>query len=636
MCLAFASAYHQSGMKKSLRLAFFAFLVIALTFALGAGASAGGRLSMSCVTGGDTTADIEVSVVDETGQELETAQYSDVGTVMNAMTFTFEGGSIISLECSWGTFLAGPTVDGDKVTATWVCGAAGDGIIFTITVSAEAEEETEPPEPVTTALAVNYTDALAMLHTAGVRVDGSVEITGGKMYVDGREAELSPSASGLVGEIEGEAAPSSVIVIVLFYNTGKAEMSARFSDSFDVNVDGGTLTVSAGYQTVVLDIEGYGFRILDAGDTAGSLPEPASSDGQRFLGWKDGSGNIVTPGDRIYSDTVLKPVYASVTGYENCEVHVMNEDNELISVLEEKYGKVDLSSVRIRLLGSEAYSNEDYFSNGWDESFNKYVVHNCTAEAGGVDSYANTHIPAEELSGITVFADTYSGPVRHTIALEELRIEEHDGVVELYLYDEPYLELDTRGRFAYMQGRTDSRFAPEESITRAEAASIIYRCLTSDSRSSLTEAGYFSDVSPVSWYGEAVSMLSGAGLVNGYSDGGFHPNEYITRCEFSAIAVRLLGAGELTRAGLFSDTAGCWAEGYINRAAQLGLVSGYSDGSFRPYNYITRAEAAKLMNAILGRETSNFVWSLREWDDVLPEAWYYLDVLAATTGEIRS
>ena len=62
----------------------------------------------------------------------------------------------------------------------------------------------------------------------------------------------------------------------------------------------------------------------------------------------------------------------------------------------------------------------------------------------------------------------------------------------------------------------------------------------------------------------------------------------------------------------------------------------YSDGSFRPYNYITRAEAAKLMNAILGRETSNFVWSLREWDDVLPEAWYYLDVLAATTGEIRS
>lgn len=71
---------------------------------------------------------------------------------------------------------------------------------------------------------------------------------------------------------------------------------------------------------------------------------------------------------------------------------------------------------------------------------------------------------------------------------------------------------------------------------------------------------------PVSWYGEAVSMLSGAGLVNGYSDGGFHPNEYITRCEFSAIAVRLLGAGELTRAGLFSDTAGCWAEGYINRA----------------------------------------------------------------------
>lgn len=122
MCLAFASAYHQSGMKKSLRLALFAFLVIALTFALGAGASAGGQAQHVVRYRRRHDGRYRGLRRRRDGQELETAQYSDVGTVMNAMTFTFEGGSIISLECSWGTFLAGPTVDGDKVTATWVCG----------------------------------------------------------------------------------------------------------------------------------------------------------------------------------------------------------------------------------------------------------------------------------------------------------------------------------------------------------------------------------------------------------------------------------------------------------------------------------------------------------------------------------
>ena len=84
-----------------------------------------------------------------------------------------------------------------------------------------------------------------------------------------------------------------------------------------------------------------------------------------------------------------------------------------------------------------------------------------------MDSYANTHIPAEELSGITVFADTYSGPVRHTIALEELRIEEHDGVVELYLYDEPYLELDTRGPLRLHAGGGRIAALPPRRASRA-------------------------------------------------------------------------------------------------------------------------------------------------------------------------
>ena len=69
-------------------------------------------------------------------------------------------------------------------------------------------------------------------------------------------------------------------------------------------------------------------------------------------------------------------------------------------------------------------------------------------------------------------------------------------------------------------------------------------------------------------------MLSGAGLVNGYSDGGFHPNEYITRCEFSAIAVRLLGAGELTRITGLSASA---TSQHLARMRDEGLIDSQRD-----------------------------------------------------------
>lgn len=626
-------------------IAFFAAVLL-----LGGSAATTNRLEISCTTGGVDAKAITVTVIDENGAELESQSFDNISTTLNAMTFVYKGGEIISLSCTNGIFMSGPVISGDTATATWICSSLGSSSEFTITVKAEAAPEPPPDEspahetpstedpadPVVTSLSIDYSDALSMLHTAGIRVDNDTQLLGSTLSVDGREIELNAGSSSFTGEFPGQLDGSSVIVIIIFYSNGSTQMSARFTDSFDISFADGTLSIGSADETVMLELDGFGFQIIGLGDRIGSLPEPEVQEGETFLGWQDEAGNIVSSDSRIYSDTKLTPVFSSVTEFADCEVRVMNTDGELISFLEEKYGRVDISSVRIRLLGDGVYSNEDYFENTWNSDFSSYIISNCTAQSDGVDERANTHIPADEISGITIFADTYSGPVRCELTLDDIHINVSDSrVVEISLKSEPHLELDTRGRFAYMQGRTDTLFAPEESITRAEAAAIIYRCLTTDSLGSLEQRGRFYDVSSWDWYADAVELLSGAGLFNGYADGGFHPDNSITRGEFAAIAVRLLGVDELNGVSVFTDTDGHWAEGSINRAAQLGLVSGYEDGSFHPDSTITRAEAAKLINGMLGRDTSGFVWSTVDWDDVPPGSWYYLDVIAATTGSVR-
>ena len=92
-----------------------------------------------------------------------------------------------------------------------------------------------------------------------------------------------------------------------------------------------------------------------------------------------------------------------------------------------------------------------------------------------------------------------------------------------------------------MDGRGERIFAPGDGITRAEAASMFYRCLTEESRESLDERGDFADVRRGSWYYDAVTILAGAGVAEPRADGRFYPDEYITRAEFVTLAARASG-----------------------------------------------------------------------------------------------
>ena len=196
--------------------------------------------------------------------------------------------------------------------------------------------------------------------------------------------------------------------------------------------------------------------------------------------------------------------------------------------------------------------------------------------------------------------------------------------------------LNGDDHYAYIIGYPEGDVRPNGQITRAEVATIFFRMLTDEARTRYwnTENSY-TDVALEAWYNNAVSTAAVAGIVSGYPDGTFAPNAPITRAEFAAIAARF-DSGPYTGDDYFSDTAGHWANEYINRAAQRGWISGYEDGTFKPEQKITRAEAMTLVNNILNRKPENadslddemIAWP----DNSDTSAWYYLAVQEATNS----
>ena len=192
-----------------------------------------------------------------------------------------------------------------------------------------------------------------------------------------------------------------------------------------------------------------------------------------------------------------------------------------------------------------------------------------------------------------------------------------------------------RDSFAYIIGRDDGLVHPEAEITRAEVATIFFRLLTEDSRGHYwSQSNSYGDVDAGAWYNNAVSTLSNAGILYGKPGNLFDPDASITRAEFAAIAVRFFG-GEYEGEDQFSDIGGHWASNEINRAYMNDLVKGYTDGTFRPDNDITRAEAITIINRVLERAPHKdyLLDDMITWPDNTDTAkWYYADVQEATNS----
>ena len=196
--------------------------------------------------------------------------------------------------------------------------------------------------------------------------------------------------------------------------------------------------------------------------------------------------------------------------------------------------------------------------------------------------------------------------------------------------------LNGDDHFAYIVGYPDGNVKPGSSITRAEVATIFFRLLTEDVRTAnSTQANSLSDVSRGQWFNHAISTLSSMGIVKGNPDGTFDPDAPITRAEFAAIAARFDDKNTNTTSN-FSDIASHWAKDEIGVAANKGWINGYPDSTFRPDQYITRAEAMTLVNRVLNRlpeKSDDLLDDMIKWpDNADASVWYYLAVQEATNS----
>ena len=182
----------------------------------------------------------------------------------------------------------------------------------------------------------------------------------------------------------------------------------------------------------------------------------------------------------------------------------------------------------------------------------------------------------------------------------------------------------------YINGYENGSFKPEGNMTRAEAAAMLARLQGLDL--SNTARPNFIDVRS-GWYNAVINAVVNAGYMKGYPDGTFRPDGKITRAEFA----QMIKAIDKANMGMapFADAKGHWAEAAINQAYVNGRINGYPDGTFRPNNHITRAEAVKVFNKLYDRSVGltglrDVMTHIVPFSDVNASHWAYYEIVEAS------
>jgi hypothetical protein len=180
---------------------------------------------------------------------------------------------------------------------------------------------------------------------------------------------------------------------------------------------------------------------------------------------------------------------------------------------------------------------------------------------------------------------------------------------------------------------TDSEFHPSQALTRAELAVILYRLLPEDVLPQ-TLGNPFSDApeGDVLYY-PAVLTVGTLGLMEGYPDGTFRPEEPVTRAELVSALYRLSGETDSSDSGFQDVDESYWAYEAICYGASQGWVSGFGDGLFYPESAVTRAQAAVIVERFLSREPDaraiDYAVGLTPYRDVPPSHWAYYEIIEA-------
>ena len=440
--------------------------------------------------------------------------------------------------------------------------------------------------------------------------------------------ELSTSANVLYGEKLAETQipavteqESDVFYGWAYDEAGTQPFNSETSITKDLvlyaqlsNQNGYTVAYDAngGTGTVPTDLHHYAMNKAAMALSGSSLTAPT---GKVFLAWNtasDGTGTNYYPGSSV-------PVTGNITLYA-----IWGDKTPIITLTYHANGGTGADIVEsyannasVTLKGAEAFTRTGYTLTGW----NTQADGTGTAFSLGAGALVN-NIGCNDLYAVWSKNSSGGGGGGNK--------------KPVVIPDEVPTGLNGDDHYAYIVGYPDSTVHPQNGITRAEVATIFFRLLTDEVRNkNSTKTNSYSDVASTDWYNHAVSTLSAMDIIKGDTHGKFNPNAPITRAEFAAIAARFDDKANTTTAD-FSDIASHWAKDEISAAANNGWINGYTDGTFRPNNNISRAEAMTLVNRVLKRlpETAEDLHDdMIKWTDNSDTSkWYYLAVQEATNS----
>ena len=421
------------------------------------------------------------------------------------------------------------------------------------------------------------------------------------------------------GHIEGTIGSLPVMIPA---NVCRTKMTAQtFTVTYDGNgADSGKTTDPTAYAT------GAKATVKENNYTRG---------GYTFTGWNtkaDGSGDSYKTGDWItMTGSVI--LYAQWTRNSS---HGGDDDDKYFFAIQ----KVDAQDGHA-LNGAKF---ELYQLDKNDRIVNRRVVE--TTQQSSKNGIALFSVDNKKsYDGIWYYAEV-SAPEGYVLDRTEYEINDKDfsdslstavkyaDTVRNYRGTTPDL-LNDSDHFAYVIGYMDGNVRPYGLISRAETTTIFFRLLKDSVRDgNLLTSNTYTDVADDYWANTAISTMTGLGIVQGRSTTTFDPKAPITRAQFAAICARF-DTGKSSGEQTFSDIQGHWAEKYIQRAAELGWIKGFEDGTFRPDTYITRAQAMTMINRVLNRipeDESDLLPGMNVWPDCNPGDWFYLAIQEATNS----
>lgn len=192
---------------------------------------------------------------------------------------------------------------------------------------------------------------------------------------------------------------------------------------------------------------------------------------------------------------------------------------------------------------------------------------------------------------------------------------------------------------AYMKGIGNGKFAPDKSLTRAEAVTLLNRAvlgMDDSATSSYASSAYFTDVPASFWGAGAINYAGSQGYLSVLNtDSNFNPNNPITRAEFLALLCkyRNVDVSSASTATSYTDVpASHWAAQYISYASNQGWVQGVGSNQFTPDSAVTRAAICTMVNHILGRaaDSQRTAATGATFSDVPLTYWGYADIFEAT------